>query len=360
MSPAIKFTGNAPLMAEGQKESSRDTGGAAFARFMLCQPNEGAVDPEQAAAATPVVVDDLPAEDQGDEFATDEESDAVPLLPPDAAPELLPMTAQHDLLPAVGSGQHLFDGSSDGVAMAGMIASPDGQPAEVAVRNEPAQGIGLQGVSRDGSAPGMKPGQASPASGVGFDAAGRLRVEAVAAPRPVEAPDPDQMGEAPEIAVEIRIHAGVEAKGDVATALSPTLKGAPHAAHNVVRQIAPHLADQQAGQIEVTLTPEELGTVRLVISAGDRPAIAVYAENSATLDLLRRHADLLSRELRDTGLAGAELSFADNNGTGQRQTAGDRRDDVGHAGDRVVPRNEGVVSVIQPRPALGSLIDIRI
>lgn len=127
-----------------------------------------------------------------------------------------------------------------------------------------------------------------------------------------------------------------------------------------MRQIAPHLADQQAGQIEVTLTPEELGTVRLVISAGDRPAIAVYAENSATLDLLRRHADLLSRELRDTGLAGAELSFADNNGTGQRQTAGDRRDDVGHAGDRVVPRNEGVVSVIQPRPALGSLIDIRI
>ncbi len=362
MPTAIKLTGNMPLTVEGQRDSSCDTGGAAFARLMLCPPEGGAIDPEKADAAIAVVVDDPSGEVEVDESITDDDGNIVPLLQPDAAPDPLPMTVPRDFRPAARGEQDLFHGAPEGGAVAGRLAAPAGPLVELAVINEPAQRVDLPGTPQDGGGSAMKPDPGNPASGVGFDAAGRLRVESVAipAPQPVEAPDPDQAGESLGITAEIRIQVGVEAKGDIATAFSPAPKGATHMAHNVVRQIGSHLADQQAGQIEVTLTPEELGTVRLVISAGDRPAVAVYAENPATLDLLRRHADLLARELRDTGFAGADLSFADNSGAGQRQAAADHNGDTSRAGDHVIPRNEGQVPVIQPRPALGSLIDIRI
>lgn len=362
MSPAIKFTGNAPFMAEGPKDLPRDMGGAAFARFMHSPPEERAADLDQGDATAIVVADDLSGEVQVDDPVTDDEGEIIPLLLPDAAPDPLPMAVPHDLLPAAGDRRDLSDGGSDGGAFAGRLGSPAGQILELAVMNGPAQTRDLQGAPQDGRGAGTKPDHGNSLSGAGFDATGRLRVETIAipAPQPVEAPDPDQAGEPSGLIAEIRMQVGVEAKGDVAAALSPAPKGAMHVAHNVVRQIGAQLADQQAGQIEVTLKPEELGTVRLVISAGDRPAIAVYAENSATLDLLRRHADLLTRELRDTGFAGADLSFADNSGAGQRQAADDHHGDSGRAGDRVIPRNEGQVAAVQPRPALGSLIDIRI
>lgn len=62
--------------------------------------------------------------------------------------------------------------------------------------------------------------------------------------------------------------------------------------------------------IELTLTPEELGPLRLsMVGEGDLIRIVVQAERPDTLDLVRRHADLLVQELRQAGFAGADLSF---------------------------------------------------
>ncbi|SMO92055.1 flagellar hook-length control protein FliK [Paracoccus laeviglucosivorans] len=88
--------------------------------------------------------------------------------------------------------------------------------------------------------------------------------------------------------------------------------------HDVLRQISDKLTQDDQAHVEITLTPEELGKVRLVITPGDAPTVAVYADNRETLDLLRRNADLLGKELRDTGMAGATLSFGDSDRSGQR------------------------------------------
>ncbi|WP_245155752.1 flagellar hook-length control protein FliK [Paracoccus ravus] len=101
----------------------------------------------------------------------------------------------------------------------------------------------------------------------------------------------------------------------VAQAVSPV----PVAAEP--REIARHLTERlSAGDddvIEITLTPEELGKVRLIVVNGDKLTISVYADNRETLELMRRNADALSRELRDAGLSGASLTFGDREGGAQ-------------------------------------------
>lgn len=90
------------------------------------------------------------------------------------------------------------------------------------------------------------------------------------------------------------------------------------------RQIARQLARQVSAdhdRIEITLTPEELGKVRLVMTPGETPTVSVHADNPATLDLMRRHADVLMRELSDTGFGGASLSFGDGGQGGNFQQA---------------------------------------
>lgn len=159
---------------------------------------------------------------------------------------------------------------------------------------------------------------------------------------------------------EISIQMGVDAKGDATAAHLSAPRNPAHVAQSILRQIGDQAGNQQGDRIEVTLTPEELGKVRLVISGGERPAVAVYADNPETLDLLRRHADLLAKELRDTGLSGADLSFADNTGTGGRQAAADGRSPPEMISGRVAPQIEPAVAPTRPPPRVGSQIDIRI
>ncbi|WGR62482.1 flagellar hook-length control protein FliK (plasmid) [Paracoccus ferrooxidans] len=49
----------------------------------------------------------------------------------------------------------------------------------------------------------------------------------------------------------------------------------------------------------------------MLISPGDNPAVTILAERPETFDLLRRNIDLLSKELRDAGISGADISFSD-------------------------------------------------
>lgn len=77
-----------------------------------------------------------------------------------------------------------------------------------------------------------------------------------------------------------------------------------------VQQIVVALAMSNDGQIELRLDPEELGPVRLsLVSVEGSITVHLQAERSDTLDLLRRHADLLARELRDIGYGDVEFRF---------------------------------------------------
>jgi hypothetical protein len=74
------------------------------------------------------------------------------------------------------------------------------------------------------------------------------------------------------------------------------------------------------GPVEVTLSPEELGKVRLALLAADgQITVQVVAERIETLDLLRRHIDMLASELRQQGYT--EISFSFGQGRGDGGTA---------------------------------------
>ena len=361
MPPTITFTGNAPMKAEGQKDAPKGAGEAAFAKLMLGSADGATLAPDPAIAAAAEISEDTPEEEQVDEPVAADDV-ALPLLLPVSDPDRLPPAALRDRAsPAMGE-LRVSDVASNGPAAGARPALPEAMPAEIASIDEPAREKDLLSGSGDDPGAVAKPERANQVAGAVFDGSGRSRIESaiIIAPQPIEVTDPGPLEEPTGMVAEVKMQIGVEVKGDIAAAHSPVAKSVPQVAHSVVRQITSQAADQQGNSIELTLKPEELGTVRLIISAGERPAVAVYADNPATLDLLRRHADLLARELRDTGIAGADLSFAEDSGAGRRQAAADRGSYEGFAGGRVASREEEAVPTVRPRPVLGSLIDIRI
>ncbi len=94
----------------------------------------------------------------------------------------------------------------------------------------------------------------------------------------------------------------------------------PHVqASRVIRQIVNRVAVSREVAMQIVLSPEELGKVRIAIGHGEAPVIAVSAERQETLDLLRRNAELLAREMRGAGFSGADISFSDEGGRGGAQ-----------------------------------------
>jgi len=85
----------------------------------------------------------------------------------------------------------------------------------------------------------------------------------------------------------------------------------------VLAQVAEAARRLPDGTVEVRLSPEELGRVRLSLAPGDSGLVVhLVAERPETLDLMRRHVDLLAGDLRQQGFAGLSFSFGRDNGTG--------------------------------------------
>jgi hypothetical protein len=77
-----------------------------------------------------------------------------------------------------------------------------------------------------------------------------------------------------------------------------------------VDQLVASVRATAGGTIEIRLAPEELGQVRLDIRLTDGGlTVVVDADRSESLDLMRRSADLLARELRDAGFGSINLAF---------------------------------------------------
>lgn len=117
------------------------------------------------------------------------------------------------------------------------------------------------------------------------------------------------------------------------------------------RHVALQLADVARKMpdrpVELTLSPEELGKLRLTFS-GDLSAmtIAVNVERPETLDLMRRHIDLLAQEMRDIGYGEVTFSFTQSGAGGKEggqsfsdhapSSSGDVTDN-GHVPDKAEP-----------------------
>lgn len=92
------------------------------------------------------------------------------------------------------------------------------------------------------------------------------------------------------------------------------------------RPVAQQLATAYAARfddrrIELTLSPEELGRVRMVIHHDAQVMnVTIHAERSETLDLMRRHAEVLAQEFRAQGFGGTAFAFTGGGAqTGQHQ-----------------------------------------
>lgn len=114
-------------------------------------------------------------------------------------------------------------------------------------------------------------------------------------------------------------HPGVS-DGLITSAPPAAADRAPHPAHaaaELVRQALPQVADTARhnghGTIEIALNPEELGHVRLTIQSDDgaTATVRLSADRHETLDLMRRHVELLAQDMRDLGYRDLSFFFQD-------------------------------------------------
>lgn len=134
------------------------------------------------------------------------------------------------------------------------------------------------------------------------------------------------------------------------TAPSPATPPVPQA---VSAQLLGHTSAAKAGGIELLLTPEELGHVRFQMHQhGESMRVVLSAERPETAEFLRRHAEHLMQEFRDSGFSDATLSFGqwaqqDHPPAAQALIAAQLDEGFGDVARPVAPRSLAQVSLRQ-------------
>jgi flagellar hook-length control protein FliK len=103
------------------------------------------------------------------------------------------------------------------------------------------------------------------------------------------------------------------ASGASAQSAAPTFASTSGAGlgHAAIQQLAVAIRRSEGGEIEIALEPEELGKVRMTLTPHDtRIAVSVMVERLETLDLIRRHIDALTNDLRQQGYSQVAFDFA--------------------------------------------------
>lgn len=150
------------------------------------------------------------------------------------------------------------------------------------------------------------------------------------------------------------------AEDDPAQPLSKTAT-APEA-RPVVQQVVHAISrTQRDGVVEVRLHPEELGRVRIAIMPAEAGhTVQVMAERAETLDLIRRHIDLLSGDLRDKGFGALDFSF----GQERQGYAPGHASETGARDDDSLEPSRGIGldarAVLRPSPLLDGHLDMRL
>lgn len=99
----------------------------------------------------------------------------------------------------------------------------------------------------------------------------------------------------------------------------------------ITRQLAEAVVHMRDDRVEIALSPEELGTVRMTLTRGESGgSLTVWVDRPEVLEMLRRNADLMLEDLKESGLQDMQLEFragADRDRDGQGHDDGDERGD---------------------------------
>ena len=139
-----------------------------------------------------------------------------------------------------------------------------------------------------------------------------------------------------------------------------TLAHSVQTARHVAGQIHDVMSKAADRPIDIILNPAELGRVRITLSHSDAGMIvSVAAERTETLDLMRRHSDILGQEFHDLGYGGTEFTFDRERSAEDGGPHGSARDD--EAPPTVSPEPAGSPMIAMPTPAVAvDRLDIRL
>ncbi len=137
----------------------------------------------------------------------------------------------------------------------------------------------------------------------------------VAVAQPQAAEQPAQMSLYADADAEIqRLEFGAGSTQTGGSQANATFMSQAFARAEMPRSLAFQLQEAARGlggqPVDVSLHPEELGRVRLSIAASELGvSLQILAERPETLDIMRRHAEMLAKELGEIGFASIDLAF---------------------------------------------------
>jgi hypothetical protein len=163
--------------------------------------------------------------------------------------------------------------------------------------------------------PADETGDAVPVPRAGRDAVAQaplVRPVAHAAPQVAvgDAPVASAAGPGPEFTIREASAAGWRLTPAAATAHAPADQTPPATGQALAAQITLAVGRAEDRRVEIRLDPPELGRVQIHLNPRDGGLQAVViAERPETHDLLRRHADTLTRDLNAAGYDSVSLDF---------------------------------------------------
>ncbi|MEM1274940.1 MAG: flagellar hook-length control protein FliK [Pseudomonadota bacterium] len=125
---------------------------------------------------------------------------------------------------------------------------------------------------------------------------------------------------------------------------------------SIAAQITQAVRGQESGRFEISLDPPELGRVTVTLSTtGDSVSAQVASDRPEIGEMLRRHNDMLHRELTNAGFRNISLDF------GFQQQGGAMRDPGQSSGDGSQPETQDTVDAVTQRSSYtGSGLDLRV
>ena len=339
-----------PVM-EPEAASTAPISGAAVADTTPQTASVSVAPPSPEAAAIAVSSSPMAVAAQGSAVKPAEPKDATrpsPDLPqratpaPNAAPIAAPIVA-----PKAPAGPPLAEAAASPVLQPASAASVEEPPSA-----PPPERAGL--VKRDTLvAPAPAPIIASAAPTVNAPAVAAVASEAFVSS--LDAMDRFEFarlsGDGP-LQTAIRVESAAPA---TSTANTPAANLA--LAKAVASQIGAAAARIDGSRIELRLEPPELGRVNLSFTITEDGMTAVLAaDKPETIDLMRRHADQLAKELAEAGYEDVDLSFADDPSQAEDQP------DKAQAGASVETLDAGgeASGASGPVSGAGAGLDIRI
>jgi flagellar hook-length control protein FliK len=120
----------------------------------------------------------------------------------------------------------------------------------------------------------------------------------------------------------------------------------------VARQLAEAMPTRPGGSVDLHLDPRELGAVRITLHSADGTLTAlVVAERPETVELMRRHSDVLETALREAGGRAVSVDVS----SGGRDSEREARPSAGG-----VVATEGPAAPARPAAVAARGLDLRL